>query len=271
MHILENSCGGIISLYHIQFGQGKDVIFLHGWGGDIRSFFASGKDLSSDFRVTIVDFYGFGNSSMPDYPLFLDDYVDGVVEIIRKYQMNKVYLVGHSFGGRVALRLASRFGYMLEGIVLVDSAGLKPRRKPSYYMRLFRHKILCKLNIEDKSGSSDYQKLSGTMKTTFKNIVNEFQDKELKYITLPTLIIWGDKDKDTPIYMAKRIRKKIVNSSLIVFEGAGHFSYLERIGLFNIILKKFFAGGEYGLDYCFFGNGNRSADVVKIPRVRTTK
>lgn len=268
MHILESSCGGIILINHVQFGQGKDVIFLHGWGGDTRSFLGCAKAISSNFRVTLVDFYGFGKTPAPDYPLVLQDYADGVVEIIRHYKMSRVILVGHSFGGRVAIRIASKNGYLLDGIVLVDSAGIKPRRGIRYYGKVWTHKILTRLGISHRSGSEDYRKLSGVEKQTFKNIVNEDQTGELRKITLPVLLIWGDKDKDTPIYMAKRIYRRIPTSSLVIFRGEGHFAYLRRHRLFTEILRTFLSDGEYEVDYRRNNNVIDKRRVVKIPYLR---
>jgi len=221
--------------------------------------------------VTLVDFYGFGDTPSPPYPLLLDDYADSIVNIIRHYKMQDVVLVGHSFGGRVALRIASKYGYILDGIVLTGSAGLKPRRGLKYYFKVYFHKLMLKLGINHRGGSSDYAKLSGAMRQTFKNIVNEDQTKELSKITLPVLLIWGDKDKDTPIYMAKRMYRKMPTSSLIVFRNEGHFAYLNRYRLFTEILKKFLAGGENEVDYRNSNVGVCKRRIIKIPGLRAKK
>lgn len=205
------------------------------------------------------------------YPAYVGDYAKSIVDLIRYYKMSSAYIVGHSFGGRVAMRLASEYGYLLDGIVLVDSAGLKPRRGLKYYFKVTMHKLLTKLNIKHEAGSDDYRKLSGVMKETFKNVVNEDQTRELNKITLPTLIVWGDKDKDTPIYMAKRINRSIKNSSLIVFKGEGHFAYLRRNKAFTAILLNFLAEGGYEVDSSGTICDNLRRNVVKIPCLRAKK
>lgn len=268
---MESNSGGSILINHIQFGRGKDIIFLHGWGGDIRSFFACAQIVATKYRVTLVDLYGFGQTPPLQYPATVEDYAKSIVEIINHYKMRSAYIVAHSFGGRIAIRLAAQYGYLIDGIVLADSAGMRPRRGVVYYYRVFRHKVLNKLRIKHEAGSEDYKKLSGVMRQTFKNIVNEAQDSEVKKITLPILIIWGDKDKDTPIYMAKRIYKKTPTSSLIVFKGEGHFAYLYNNRAFSDIILKFFAEGEYEVADCCIADNTKRHNVVTIPRRRTKK
>ena len=238
---------------------------MHGWGGSIDSFLGIAKFIGKKYRVTLVDFYGFGKTPHPDFPLFVEDYAISVVNLIRKYKMTRVTVVGHSFGGRVAIRLASKYGYLIDSIVLVDSAGLKPRRNMVYYCKVFRHKLLNKLKIAHKAGSADYQALKGVEKQTFKNVVNEDLTPELNKITLPTLIVWGDKDRDTPIYMARRMRRKIRNSGLIIFEGAGHFAYLEGHKQFVSILTNFLSDGGYEMGSGGIGMCANRCRTIKIP------
>lgn len=263
MHLLEFA-GGLILIYHRQFGQGKDVIFLHGWGGSSLSFSGAAQIVGKYCRVTTVDFYGFGETPHPDYPLTVEDYAKGVVDIINAYRMTKVTVVGHSFGGRVALRLAAKYGYLLDGVVICDGAGLRPRRGIGYYCKIFRHKLLKKLNIPHKAGSSDYRALSGAMKQTFINVVNEDQTAELEKITLPVLLFWGDKDKDTPIYMAKRMHRRIEGSGLVVIKGAGHYAYIEAHGIFLSVLNQFLSGGGYEVDNRTRCRGAGRRDAIKI-------
>lgn len=266
---MEIYVGGAI-LHHIRFGQGQDVLFLHGWGGSTASFSGVAKALSPYYCVTVIDFYGFGESPNPDYPLFVEDYAKAVVEIINHYKMNRVLLVGHSFGGRVAIRIASKYGYLLDKVVLVDSAGVIPRRGILYCLKVFRHKILRFLNIPHEAGSRDYRALSPLEKETFKNVVKEDLTPEMHRITLPVLLIWGNQDKDTPIYMAKRMRRKMPNSALIVFKNAGHFSYLDGGLTFVTILESFFreggneVGNHGGDDY----SGRRRIITVPLPRAK---
>ncbi|MDE5755797.1 MAG: alpha/beta hydrolase [Clostridia bacterium] len=226
-------------LNHIMLGKGQDVIFLHGWGGSIDSFRGAGEYFSNQYRCTLVDFYGFGESPLPGI-LTLDDYAKGVEEILEKYSMKDVILVGHSFGGRVAMLMASR-NDNIKSIVLVDSAGLKPRFSLKKFCKKVAYRLKKALKMDvSKCGSSDYRKLSGDMRETFKNIVNFHLDYCLEDIKCSTLIIWGKKDKDTPPYMARRLRKRIYNSGLVFLKG-GHYSYLDCYGQFLAILNSYFS------------------------------
>ncbi len=229
-------------IHHIQFGQGWDVIFLHGWGGSTASFKGIALKLANKCRCTLVDFYGFGETSHPAHPLTLKDYAQSIKDIIRHYNMEDVVLVGHSFGGRVAIMLAAECP-RISGLVLVDSAGIKPRRKPSYYIKVYSYKILKALGIRKlKAGSEDYRKLNPAMRGTFINVVNQDLTREADMITSPTLIVWGEKDMETPLYMARKLEAHIVNCRLNILEGAGHYSYLDNFNQFIGLLREFLDG-----------------------------
>lgn len=217
------------------------MIFLHGWGGDVRSFLFVAKNLS--VTSTLVDFYGFGKTPHPDYPLTVKDYVDGVIELMDFLKIEKATFVGHSFGGRVAIYIAAKYPKRVDKLVLVDSAGIKPRRGIKYRVKVFAHKILKKFG-KGLKGSDDYRVLSPVMKKTFQNVVNYDETHLLKDIKADTAIFWGEKDKDTPLYMAKKLNKKIASSHLFLLTNAGHFSYLDNSGYFLRVISAFIYGND---------------------------
>ena len=183
--------------------------------------------------------YGFGETPHPDHPLTLDDYATGVRDLLDASGIEETILVAHSFGGRVALRLAAK-DPRVKGLVLIDSAGMPPRRSLGYYIRVFSYKLAKRFGIEKKgAGSADYAALSGAMRRTFVNIVNTSSVADAKSITVPTLLLWGEKDADTPLYMCRRLRRLIRGSEAVVLRGAGHFSYLERAGEAYRIVRAF--------------------------------
>ncbi len=198
--------------------------------------------LADRFSVTAVDFYGFGATPAPPHPVTLDYYVQGVLELIKHYNMDDIIVVGHSFGGRVALKLADISG-RISGLVLAASAGLRPKRGLKYHIKVFCYKCgkALRLNLQ-KAGSKDYRRLLGAMKKTFINIVNENLAKTAKRIIVPTLLVWGDADRETPLYMCKRLNKYIAKSKTVIFEGAGHFAYLEQSGRFIDLVREFAIG-----------------------------
>ena len=223
----------------------KAFVFLHGWGGSTVSFLPVINRLPFDeYCFVNFDFWGFGKSGQPQKALSIKDYADEVYEILKKENLKDVVLVGHSFGGRVAIKLAANYDDIIEKIVLVDSAGIKPRRGIVFKFKIFKYKLYKKLaqkklikNFDlKKYGSDDYRGLSDLMKQTFIKVVNEDLSKDAKLIKKPTLIVWGKNDKDTKLYMAKKLKKFIKDSEMIVFKNAGHYSYLDKLDDFVYIL-----------------------------------
>ncbi len=217
------------------------MIFLHGWGANLQAFLFVAKAL--DCRSVLVDFYGFGKTPHPDYPLTVSDYAKGVIDVMKKEGIKSAVIVGHSFGGRVAIEIAAKHAELVEKLVLVDSAGIKPRRGLKYYFKIIVHKLLIKFGGRGLSGSADYRALSPVMKQTFKNVVNYDQKGLLQDIQCETAIFWGTNDTATPLYMARILKRKIKKSYLFLLTNAGHFSYLDSNAKFIKILKAFLGDG----------------------------
>ena len=208
---------------------------MHGWGADLRAFSFLADYLVNN-KCVFIDFYGHGASPDIDRPMRLKDFSDGVIEVLFKEKIENAVFVGHSFGGRVAMDIASHNGIYVNRLVLIDSAGILPRRGPKYFFRVGLHKFLKRFGIGLK-GSADYARLSDAGKATFINIVNYDQRPFLHKIKCPTAIFWGDRDKDTPMYMAKILNKNISDSALFTLTNAGHFSYLDNKGFLPVFLK----------------------------------
>ena len=215
----------------VKLGTSKNfILFLHGWGGSIDSFFWT-KTYFKEYSLIYVDFYGFGKSSEPTKPMYVVDYATEIKKILNQYEIDSLVIVGHSFGGRVAIK----FAYLYQE----SYKNLK-----AYHFKIFHYKFLkkrAKTNEKarkklSKFGSSDYKKLSSIMKQTFINIVNEDLSYEAKLINVQVVIIWGKNDKETKLYMAKKLNKFISGSKLYIFDKAGHFSYLDNKQEFLIIL-----------------------------------
>ncbi len=236
-------------LNYIKIGEGKEfIVFLHGWGADLNSFYWL-KNFYSDKVLVFVDFPGFGLSPEPIVPYYVSDYVVELKKLLDNFEINELIVVGHSFGGRVAIKFSSLFqnDYNNFKLCLIDSAGVLPRRGLGYYLKIWKYKRLkSKANNSikiknkiSKMGSDDYKKLSVIMKRTFINIVNEDLLPYAKNIKAQTIIIWGKYDKDTKFYMAKKLKSAIKNSRLFVLDNAGHFSFLDNRLDFLILLDTF--------------------------------
>lgn len=223
------------------------VFFLHGWGGSKESFYLVKNHIANYCSMVFVSFSGFGLSPEPQKSYTVNDYKEELLELIVKIAKGKkVMLVCHSFGARVAAKLACQTS-LISKIMIVDGAGIKPKRGIKYFFKVHKYKSLKKKVAQGKAdkselekyGSSDYKALSKVMKQTFINVVNEDLKSCYKQISCPVLLMWGEKDKDTPLYMAKKIKRCVKGSELIVIKDAGHFSYLDDKLTFIEVLKEF--------------------------------
>lgn len=180
-----------------------------------------------------MDLYGFGKSKV-NGKITLFNYAKGIIDIIENNKLNDVTLVGHSFGGKVAMLVASI--YNIKKLVLIDASGIKKKNNFLVKQKILIYKLkkFFKLDVS-KYGSLDYKNVSSNLKDTFISIVNTHLNRHLKNIKADTLILWGNKDEETPLYMAKKLNKKIKNSCLIMLNG-GHFAYAEDSN-FIIYLK----------------------------------
>lgn len=217
----------------------KTIVFLHGWGGSVTGFLFVAKRLATyGYRCLLVDFAGFGETPEPNMPYTVRDYSEDLRALLCELSISSAVLVGHSFGGRVAIELAVSHPSLVDKLVLVDSAGCKPRRHIDYYFKIFTHKLLRKIGCKGLKGSKDYRVLSPVMRQTFKNVVGYYQDDKLPLISCKTAIFWGKNDNETPAYMAKRLNRYIKNSDLFWLEG-GHFAYMDDFFRFFSVLLAF--------------------------------
>ncbi len=224
-------------------GKGRTILFLHGWGGDTQSFLTFAKG----HNAILLDFPPFGKSAEPKSPYTLEDYVIITQKILKKENQQLVDVVAHSFGARVAIWLAAK-DTCVNKLILTGAAGLKPKfslKKVLAKLRYKNAKRLVSLGLKDKKsldkyGSSDYRALSLVMKKTFVNIVNFYQNDMLKDIKCATLLVWGKEDKETPLCFAKHIKKQLTDCGLVVWEGLGHFAYLQKAQHFGAIINNFF-------------------------------
>jgi pimeloyl-ACP methyl ester carboxylesterase len=238
---------------YLTTGQGADVVLLHGWGCDLSIWEGVQNHLTAaGFRVWSLDFPGFGSTPEPPVAWGMEDYAAWFEDFLRERGIVAPILIGHSFGGRVALIHGSR--NPVSKIVLTDAAGIKPRRSFRYYVKVWSFKALKRLAplalgrmrakklIEArraKAGSADYNAASPVMRATLSRVVNEDLRRFMPLIEAPTLLVWGANDTATPLRDAKIMERLIPDAGLVVFEGAGHFAFLERFPQFCAILDSF--------------------------------
>lgn len=222
------------------------VIWAHGWGQDHHAFLALARSLERAAHHTLFDFPGFGQSPAP--PQKADgsawgtaDYADAVAEWLATLPRGRRIWVGHSFGGRVGLRLAVRHPAAVDAMVLVGSHGLRPRRSLVARVRIFLRvrmfktlRLLEKFGVDvsarkAKYGSADYRS-AGSMRPVFVKVVSEDQTEDVKAIRMPMVIIYGALDDQAPPDIGERLSKLIPGSSLSILPGLDHYTVLSDGG-----------------------------------------
>jgi pimeloyl-ACP methyl ester carboxylesterase len=236
-------------------GDGAAVLALHGWGGHSGLMIPVAERLAPlGYRVFAPDLPGFGQSALPPATWGVSDYVAFVVAYMDANELDQVFLIGHSFGGRLGLVLGAEHTSRIRKMALVDSAGVSPRRSFASRARLSLYKsirdALYKIGAKSSAnrlgawygqhyGSADYQS-AGALRETFVRVVNEDLLPYAARVACPTLLFWGEKDEDTPLWQGQLLEKTIPDAGLIVYSGAGHYSYLEHLSEFVYVIDHFF-------------------------------
>ena len=193
-------------------GSGRPLILMHGWGCDHPTVRSIAATAALTHTVYNIDFPGFGASEEPAEVWGVERYTRLIEALVKSEKLESPVLVGHSFGGRVAILFASR--NKADKVILVDC--MRARR-----------------------GSSDYAGASPMMRRILSKVVNEDLTDRLPLISAPALLIWGENDTATPLSDAKKMARLIPDSGLVSFPGCGHYSFLDNPGQFRAVLSSF--------------------------------
>ena len=232
-----------IDVNYIQYGRGKDLVLLHGWGQNIEMMKPLGDRLESNYRITIIDLPGFGESEEPKEVWSVEDYCSMVEELLKKIKVKNPTMIGHSFGGRVSIVYASR--NEVDKVILFGSPCIRKEEKLSLKVKTL--KFMKKVPLVNKLegfakkhiGSSDYKNASDMMRKILVETVNKDLSEYAKKITAPTLLMWGDNDNAEPIENARELEGIMKDAGLIVFPNSTHYAYLENIVQVVKIIKEF--------------------------------
>lgn len=233
-------------------GSGRPLILMHGWGCDHSTVRSIAATAALTHTVYNIDFPGFGASEEPAEVWGIERYTRLIEALVKAEHLESPVLVGHSFGGRVAILFASR--NKADKVILVDAAGIKPRRSLKYYLKVYSFKTGKKFwelilgkekaqaridRMRARRGSSDYAGASPMMRRILSKVVNEDLTDRLPLISAPALLIWGENDTATPLSDAKKMARLIPDSGLVSFPGCGHYSFLDNPGQFRAVLSSF--------------------------------
>ena len=232
-------------------GSGPPVVVLHGWGGRIESMTPAIRCLAASFRVVAADLPGFGDSPLPRGLWGTPDYAAYVKDLLDSLGIDKAHFVGHSFGAKVSFYLATVYPEVVDKLVLVGSPGL--RTPPSLKARAKRGvgraaraagaagppgRVL-RDAVYRRIASSDYRD-AGELRPILVKVVNEDYRQLLPRVKASTLLVWGEKDDAAPVAHGRQMEELIPDAGLVIFEGAGHFAYLDEPDRFCRIVRHFF-------------------------------
>ena len=244
---MQLAINGLLANYEILNSNGKEsIIILHGWGRTFKEWVPLAKLLSTRYKLILLDLPGFGNSFLPkDRELGISDYAFFVETFLEKLRIKDVILLGHSFGGKVGIALASK-SRKINKLFLIDTSGVSEKSLKTKIiiksLKLLKKIFQFSPTIQDKIGfflgSEDYKK-SGSLRKTFKKVVSENISLSAKRIKVQTVIIWGENDKEVPVSSAKKLYALIPNSWIRIVWGAKHNPHLEDPQKFIGILQDY--------------------------------
>ena len=244
---MKENVNGTEICYRIE-GEGENrVLLLHGWGCDMKLMQPVADALKTDHKTLMVDFPGHGC----------------VAELLSRLSFTPCSVIAHSFGCRITAWLEAEHPGTFDRIVFTGAAGIRPKPSEEAKKRSARYQQLKKYcsaakavpflsgtaekwedRLRRKFGSADYNALDEEMRKTFVKIVNQDLTDLYERFGASTLLIWGDADTETPLWMAKEMEKRIPDAGLVILEGGTHFAYLEQLPRFNTIVRQFLKGDE---------------------------
>jgi pimeloyl-ACP methyl ester carboxylesterase len=244
-----------VQLNAIELGNnGHPLVMLHGWGQNLQSLQPMGELLATTAKVHLIDLPGFGKSPPPPADWDTAQYADRIYQYLVDKGIESADMLGHSFGGRVSIRLAAKYPQKVRSITLINAGGLQRQRTlqqslRSQWVRNIRNAFKISPMYRDelltwhtqKYGSRDYLN-AGVLKGTLVKTVSEDLTELAKQIPIPVLLLWGEADTETPVEMGHRYHSLFANSQLITIPNRDHFMFqAEGSHLCSYYVEKFLA------------------------------
>ncbi len=233
-------------------GKGKTILLLHGWMDSLQTFDSIVKELVTDYRVVRLDMPGFGGTEAPEATWGISDYVAFVRDFLIKTKLEPEAILGHSFGGRVAIKGIATGELETKKLILVASAGIAKGKSLRNIVITVAAKVFGLLTYIPpfvfyrdslkrrlyKAIGSDYLD-TGVLRDTFLKTIREDLQEAASQIQLPALLIWGENDTSTPKEDGEKLAKLITKSRLVVIPGATHFVHQEKATEVAEAIKEF--------------------------------
>lgn len=231
------------------------IVLLHGWGLSGSRFESLVRELSRrGWRVFAPDFPGFGLSAAPPSPLHLSDYATYLHDYVTKNNVTEPIIIGHSFGGRVALKYQFLHPKSVRALILSGTPGFTPINRKKLLLFILLAKIgkaffsLPPFHLVQEGvrrwyyylvGARDYYRAEGVMRETFKYIVQEDLLDCMKAVRVPCLLLWGEKDVIVPLRVAEKMKGVISGAKLEVIQESDHGVPLAQPELFASYVERF--------------------------------
>ena len=240
-----------LAIEYTDEGVGPTLLMFHGWGDNLHTFDAIVQELSG-YRIVRLDLPGFGRSERAEETWGVIEYARFVESFIKKIQIEPHTLIGHSFGGRVVIKGVGTDIFSPQKIVLIASAGIARKRTlKSFVLRMFArlgkmftlippfsaYRTQIRKNLYAALGSDYFA--SGSMRDVFLKVVREDLLEFARRIRVPTLLIWGMQDNQTPLSDGEKIRDAIRQSEMEVIQGATHFVHQEKPQEVAALIREF--------------------------------
>lgn len=211
-------------------GKGAVILLLHGWGLKKEKYKELIERLSKSYEVVSLDF------PIPDRPWGVSDYARYVVDFVMKMKIKPAIILGHSLGGRVAIKLVADQMLSFDKLILMASAGIERKSVRVKLLLLISGLVPGWIKRMVNFGSRDYRRARGVMKETMKLVVGENLETILIKIRLPTLLVWGRDDRTTPLWQGRLMEQRIGGSKLVVIEGDHGIPYRRSEDVAKVIM-----------------------------------
>ncbi len=231
------------------------ILILHGWNLSAAKFDPLVSELNiRGYKVYCPDLPGFGKSKIPDKPHTLSDYIQFVINFLKKNKLNKIIIIGHSFGGRIGIKFASEYSQHIEHLILTGAPGINPVPKGKILLFLYLAKIgkiimslpilsnltaVMRKILYKAAGASDFYHTNEKMRETFKNVIKEDLTSYMKKIKSKTLLLWGENDGIVPLSIARKMQDMIHNSRLEILPNTRHGAPWTNPELFANMVEKY--------------------------------
>ncbi len=222
-------------MHYYQLGSAKKpaLVILHGWGLEGSKYRKLAQILSEEYLVIVPDLPGFGKTSEPPKDYAVADYVRRVKAFLKEKNIEEAHFIGHSFGGRILIKMANKHPKLVKSVILTGAPGVekfhfkRSLKRLIYWsaakaMKIFAFVPAVKRLKKKFYAKRDFGKLDGVMKRSFLKVIREKLDKDAKNIQQATLLLWGRRDQMAPVRDAQKMLEIIPHSYLKIFTRVGH-------------------------------------------------